>query len=69
MNNNIRYLRVTQRRRFLWRLAVSVLCAGMFGHLWGVAWPDAPEAWGAMPFAVLIFALAYGVQTAIGGWR
>lgn len=67
--NNIRYIRATQRRRFLWRLAVSLACVAVFVGIWLAAWPAAPEAWGAVPFAALMFALAYGVQGFAEAWR
>lgn len=62
MNNNIRYIRRTQRLRHLYRLVISMVCGALFAILWLGTFTDAPGSWGTIPLGMLVFGTVFSLM-------
>jgi hypothetical protein len=62
VNNNIRYIRRTQRIRYAYRLLISLVCGALFGILWLGTFKMPPGSWGTIPLGMLVFGTVFSLM-------
>jgi hypothetical protein len=62
MNNNIRYIRRTQRIRYAYRLLISLVCGALFAVLWLGTFDMPPGSWGTIPLFALVAGTVFSLM-------